>query len=187
MQKAFNNIKKSFSQASNKLMQFKAINLLYLSIFIVTIVIFWSKIVSLFKPKQDAENEQKQLSQNNKDYLAAKRISSDGYFYNGLGQKTKYNITQARENAESLAAIMNTYKGANWYAITISFFGFGAIARIKSILNKNYPANYRRYVAGVYKDVYTDYRSLQTDVRTNLTGFAGSNFWTEDLTKYFQF
>ena len=187
MQKTINNIKKSFSQASTKMMQFKAINLVYISVFVITIVIFWSKIVSLFKPKNDAENEQKQLSENNKDYLQAKRISPRGNFYNGLGQETKYNITQARENAESLAALMNTYKGANWYAITLSFFGFGSIARIKSICNKNYPANYRRYVAGVYKDVYTDYRSLQTDVRSALTGFAGSNYWNEDLTKYFQF
>lgn len=187
MQKTINNLKRSFSQATSKMMQFKAINLLYISVFIITIVIFWSKIVSIFKSKNDAENEKRELTENNKKALSAKRISPKGNFYNGLGQETTYNITQARENAESLASLLNTYKGAKWYSITLSFFGLGSISRIKSILNKNYPANYRRYVADTYKDVYTEYRSLQTDVRSALTGFAGSNYWTDDLTKYFQF
>lgn len=84
-----------------------------------------------------------------------------------------------------MASLLKTYKGASWYSVTLSFFGMGAVSRIKGILNPNYPASYRRYVSQVYKDVYTSYRNLQSDVRNELTGFAGSNYWTADLDKYF--
>ncbi|WP_131538002.1 hypothetical protein [Pedobacter nototheniae] len=179
------NIKKHVGRFGNAVANVNPNLFLYIAVLLVVIVYFWNRILQIFKPLQTAENEAKQVTNQNKVYLSNKSITNDGYFINGLGGVTKYRITSAKQNAEDLAALLNTYRGAKWYSTTLSFFGLGSITRIKYILNPNYPASYRRYVQEIYRTVYTDNRSLQTDVRKNLTGFAGSSAWNENLTKYF--
>ncbi len=180
-------LKKSFSSLSKKAQSFEYKNLAYISLFLVVVLVFWRYIVSLFKPADDARAQTAAVTQKNNEFKASGSITADGRFITGNGVVTKYNITGARRDAESLAALMNTYKGAKWYSVTLSFFGLGSITKIKAILNPNYPASYRRYVSKVYTDVYTNYKGLQTDVRSALTGFAGSSYWTIDLDKYFTF
>ncbi|WP_025146175.1 hypothetical protein [Pedobacter jeongneungensis] len=179
------NLKRHANNIGNRIATINPIVFLYFSIFLITVIYFWSKIVAIFKSDPTAKDEAIKVTNTNKAYLNSKSITSDGYFLNGLGQKTKYRITQARQHAEDLSALLKTYRGAKWYSMTVSFFGLGSVSRVKRILNPNYPASFRRYVQEVYRTVYTDNRSLQTDVRAALTGFAGSSAWDNNLTKYF--
>ncbi|RQO68505.1 hypothetical protein DBR40_19890 [Pedobacter sp. KBW01] len=178
-------IKQKANALGNRIASINPIVFLYFSIFLISIIYFWSKIVGLFKSEPTAKEEAAKVTTTNKTYLSNKSITPDGYFINGLGGKTKYRITEARQHAEDLSALLKTYRGAKWYSVTLSFFGMGSVTRVKRILNPNYPASFRRYVQEVYRTVYTDNKSLQTDVRAALTGFAGSSAWSNDLTKYF--
>lgn len=177
----------SYDSAVKKISNFRYKNLLYVSVFLVVIIYFWRSIISLFKPANDAKQQETDVTKQNAVYKNNGSITADGRFITGTGFVTKYTVSQARENAERLAAIMNTYKGAKWYAITFSLFGFGAVSSIKSVCNPNYPASYRRYVAAAYRDVYTNYRSLQSDVYDYCTGFGGTSYYDENLRKYFIF
>lgn len=181
----FNNMKKTFNKIRDSLRRFNYINLVYIGFFLVVVLLYWNKILSLFKPSNDSKGQNEQLSKTNTQFKNTSSITNDGYFLNGLGQKTRYKITEAREQAETLSALMNTYKGAKWYSVTLSLFGMGSVSRVKAVLNPNYPASYRRYVIATYRDVYTDYRSLQSDVISHLTGFAGTSYVDEKVRKYF--
>ena len=177
-------IKQTANDMGNRLATINPVVFLYFATFLVAVIYFWKNLVQLLKPKETAEREAVQVTSKNKQYLSSKSISSDGFFMNGLGQKTKYTIGQAKQNAESLAVLMNTDKNAKWYSVTSSFFGIGYTTRLKSILNPNYPATYRRYVREVYRDVFTNNNDLQRDVKKAME-FGGFNRWTDDLTKYF--
>lgn len=179
-----NDLKKYANNLGNRLATVNPVVFLYFAVFLFAFIYFWKNIVQLIKPKETAEREASQVTEKNRNYLASKSITADGKFINGLGGVTKYTIGQAKQNAESLAILMNTGKAAKWYQTTASLFGIGYIARLKSILNPGYPASYRRYVREVYRDVFTNNNDLQKDVRKAME-FGGFNRWDENLTKYF--
>lgn len=179
-----NYIRKYANNFGNSVASISPVVFLYFAAFLVAVIYFWKNLVQLVKPKETAEREATAVTAKNRLYLASKSISSDGKFINGSGGITKYTIGQAKQNAESLAILMNTGKAAKWYQVTSSFFGIGYISRLKSILNPGYPASYRRYVREVYRDVFTNNNDLQKDV-VKAMQFGGINRWDNNLTKYF--
>lgn len=156
-----------------------------LSVFMVVVVIFWKKLVSIFKSDSYVATVDAPISAKNTKYLNNKTITAQGQFITGTGQVTKHTVGQAKQNAEELASIMKTGLKDGWFNFALYFSFSGSLDRLKKILNPNYPASYRRYVIESYYDIFTAKRSLQNDVKSHLTGFAGTTFWTNDITKYF--
>lgn len=163
------------------------------SFFLLIVLIFWTKIVSLFKPKGYENEVQKPIDKLNQLFLNRYWIVSTGNFItqNGNGTISKYTIQQAQADALRLSKTMDTSKRDSWYERIFSVTFSPSSMRVKSILNPNYPSTYRRYVIQAYSDVYTDGRNLQSDVRSHLTSLSGIDEilglgqWNQNLTKYF--
>jgi hypothetical protein len=185
MQKFINSVKKSGASFMDKLANIDYRVFLAIGALCVLVWYFGRSIIELFKPAATSATENKSLSTKNGEYFVNKQIAPNGHFISGTGVVTLYTIVQARRDAEMLASLLNTSRNSSWYNITLSLWGFGVPARIKSICDKGLPAAYRRYVREVYKDVYTNSRNLQADVSSALTGFAGGSAWNADLTAYF--
>lgn len=155
-------------------------------IFLIALVIFWTKIVSLFKPVGYEAETQKPISSLNNMFLSRHWINKEGYFLTAQGVKTKYALAGANAHALQLAGDMDTSKRDSWYERIFSLSVSPAAYRVKAILNKNYPSSYRRYVIQAYADIYTNGRDLQTDARKQLISMAWFGDWNENLTAYFK-
>lgn len=164
------------------------------AVLLVVVYFLWTKIVGLFKPEGYANEVEKPISRLNSEFLDRYWIAVDGRFLtqNGHGAVSDYTIQQAENHALQLADLMDTSKRDSWYERIFSLTVGPTPAKIKSILNPNYPSTYRRYVIRAYADVFTNGRNLQSDVRNNfstLTGIdemLGFGQWTDKLTRYFQ-
>ncbi|MFP5081621.1 hypothetical protein [Pedobacter sp. JCM 36344] len=156
-----------------------------LSLFILVIMIFWRKLVSVFKPDTYVAEVETPVSQINEVLTKSKQIIQ-GHFVSGAGVITRYTISQARQNAEELSSLMKTAKNNSWYSLVLNFTFSDRNKRIKAILDPKLPSNYRKYVIQVYRDVFTSSRSLLADVRSiTTTTIFGTSSWTTDLQKYF--
>lgn len=153
---------------------------------LLVIIIFWTKIISFFKPKGYEEETQAPISSLNKLFINRKWCDAAGYFLTAQGLKTKYHISGALAHALQLADSMDTGKRDSWYERIFSLSVSPSSYRVKTILNKNYPSSYRRYVIQAYTDIYTNFRTLQTDARKQLISMAWFGDWSQDLTDYFK-
>ena len=142
-----------------------------IAIFIAVIYFYGMKLLEklriLLNPDNYNNDVIKPIEAKNKSALASKVINNDGVFLNGLGQvpKDRQTVTMAKQASEELSAILQTGKKDTWYSKIFAWGWTGDIDRIEAICTPNSPASYRRYVIEVYRDIYTDKRSLQSDIR----------------------
>lgn len=156
------------------------------SVFALVVMYCWRQITKVLSPDTYTEEIQKPVETLAAKKRAAKIIDSSGYFLSAAGVRQKYTLEQASTQAEQLAVLMGTTKKANWYS-SIRVFSLSVsteIQQIKAILNPNYVSAYRRTVIELYRDVYTDRRSLKEDVTNNMNSLLSSR-WDNNLTKYF--
>lgn len=177
----------------NKKIGFNNMTLYAIAVILIVLLIFWTKIIALFKPVGYQNEVQKPIDKLNQLFINRFWINVTGNFItqNGNGQPSKYTIQQAQSDALRLADTLDTSKRDSWYERVFSVTFSPSSMRVKSILNPNYPSTYRRYVIQAYSDVYTDGRNLQTDVRSHLTSLSGIDEmfglsqYDEKLKKYF--
>lgn len=172
----------------------KSFPFMAVGVFLIAVVLFWTKIVALFKPKGYQNEVQRPLTELNELFIDRYWMAVNGHFItaNGNGIVSKYNISQAQAHALQLADLMDTSKRDSWYERVFAFTLSPTAFKVKSILDPNYPSTYRRYVIQAYSDIYTNGRNLQSDVRsqvstvTGMDEMLGLGGWNNDLTKYFK-
>ncbi len=172
---------------NNKSFNFETFPWIPVSVFAVVALIVLKRIPDFLRGSDYQAQISDPVAKISAKYTSNNSVTADGHFVSGAKVVTVYTISQARSDAESLASLLKKTKGAatGWFDFNF-YFAFSPLpANLKKILDPGFPVAYRRYVVEVYRDVFTDKRSLSSDVRSALTGFAGSSEWDNNLTKYF--